>query len=84
MPHTMAHTWYCVHRPPTIVVVWRDRVVGMVSHLDTVYPREQLQRDRFAWQDDSASTDRLLGPGTMDIKGGTILICMILDALPRS
>ena len=83
-------------------------VVGMVSHLDTVYPREQLQRDHFAWQDDSASTDRLLGPGTMDIKvrtaattaillsasrarhdcwrlsarqGGTVLICMILDAL---
>eukprot|EP01050_Picozoa_sp_SAG11_P028686 SAG11_NODE_7769_length_1098_cov_1.981982_1_plen_314_part_10 len=56
-------------------------VVGMVSHLDTVYPRDQLERDGFRWQDESASTDRVLGPGTMDIKGGTVLICMILDAL---
>jgi acetylornithine deacetylase/succinyl-diaminopimelate desuccinylase-like protein len=59
----------------------RRPVVGMVSHLDTVYPREQLERDGFHWQDRSDSSDRVLGPGTMDIKGGTVLICMVLDAL---
>jgi len=46
--------------------------VVLVSHLDTVYP------ENFGWREEG---DRIYGPGVCDIKGGTILLWMILRAL---
>lgn len=54
--------------------------VGLVSHLDTVYPEEEEERHDFRWREDG---DRIYGPGTVDIKGGTVVIFMVLDALRR-
>ncbi len=52
--------------------------VALISHLDTVYPVEEEVRNRFAWRREG---DRIYGPGTNDIKGGTALIHMTLAAL---
>lgn len=52
--------------------------VGLVSHLDTVYPPEEEELHDFAWRPEG---DRLFGPGTVDIKGGTVVAYMMLDAL---
>ncbi len=54
--------------------------IGFVSHLDTVFsPEEEVEND-FNWKIDG---DRIYGPGTNDIKGGTLVIYMILDALNK-
>ncbi|VAW43180.1 carboxypeptidase G2 [hydrothermal vent metagenome] len=52
--------------------------IGFVSHLDTVFPAEEEDRNNFHWREEG---DRIYGPGTVDIKGGTVLIYMMLDAL---
>jgi glutamate carboxypeptidase len=55
-------------------------IIGCVSHLDTVFsPDEEIKND-FNWK---ISGDKIYGPGTNDIKGGTLVIYMILDALNR-
>ncbi len=52
--------------------------VALVSHLDTVFtPEEELLND-FIWREEG---DRIYGPGTVDIKGGTVVVYMILEAL---
>ncbi len=52
--------------------------VGLVSHLDTVFPEaEEIQND-FRWR---VEGDRIYGPGILDIKGGTVMIYMVLSAL---
>lgn len=59
---------------------WLDGAptVALISHLDTVYPVEEEVRNHFAWRRDG---DRIYGPGTNDIKGGTVLIHQTLAAL---
>ena len=57
------------HIPPTI---------GLVSHLDTVYPAAEESENDFYWR---PSGQRIYGPGTYDIKGGTVTILMMLSAL---
>ncbi len=52
--------------------------VGMVSHLDTVYSSEEEQLHGFTWRPEGK---RIYGPGTVDIKGGTVMMYMVLDAL---
>ncbi|MEM7033095.1 MAG: M20/M25/M40 family metallo-hydrolase [Chloroflexota bacterium] len=52
--------------------------IGLVSHLDTVFPPEEEIRNSFSWREDG---DKIYGPGTVDIKGGTVMIYMILDVL---
>lgn len=52
--------------------------VALVSHLDTVYSPEEERRHDFVWREDG---DRIYGPGTVDIKGGTVVAYMMLDAL---
>ncbi len=52
--------------------------IGLVSHLDTVFPAHEEERNNFHWRPEG---NRIYGPGTVDIKGGTILIYMMLDAL---
>ena len=52
--------------------------VAMVSHLDTVFPPEEEQRNNFHWLPEG---DRIYGPGTQDIKGGTVMMWLVLRAL---
>ena len=52
--------------------------VALISHLDTVYPVAEEVRNAFAWRHEG---DRIHGPGTNDIKGGTVLIHQTLTAL---
>lgn len=56
------------------------RKIGLVAHLDTVFPPEDEIENDFHWRIEG---DRLYGPGTVDIKGGTLGIYMLLDALQR-
>jgi glutamate carboxypeptidase len=52
--------------------------IALVSHLDTVYPAEDERINDFAWRQEG---DRIYGPGTVDIKGGTLVMLMTLQAL---
>jgi glutamate carboxypeptidase len=54
------------------------RTIGLVSHLDTVFTVTEERQNNFSWR---VEGDRLYGPGTVDIKGGTVLIYMVLDTL---
>ncbi len=59
----------------------KDRpTLALVSHLDTVFPTEEELLNQFHWR---VEGDRIFGPGTVDIKGGTVLIFMILEALQK-
>ncbi len=49
--------------------------IALLSHLDTVYPPEEEIRNHFRWE---VIGDRIYGPGTNDIKGGTALIWLTL------
>lgn len=55
-----------------------NRAVAMISHLDTVFPPEEEARNDFRWRPEG---DRIYGPGTHDIKGGTVMMWLVLDAL---
>ncbi len=56
----------------------RSKSIALVSHLDTVFsPEEEIKND-FAWR---RIEDRIYGPGATDIKGGTVMIYMILEAI---
>ncbi len=52
--------------------------IGLISHLDTVFPELEEQANDFHFR---IAGDRIYGPGTVDIKGGTVLIYMLLDGL---
>jgi glutamate carboxypeptidase len=54
--------------------------VLMVTHLDTVFPEEEEIRNRFQWEE-APRENRIYGPGTVDIKGGTMLMWMLLHAV---
>ncbi len=55
-----------------------ERSVLMISHLDTVFPPEEEARNQFRWQPEG---DRIFGPGTHDIKGGTAMMWLVLESL---
>jgi glutamate carboxypeptidase len=55
-----------------------DRSIAMISHLDTVFPPEEEARNNFHWL---VEGDRAFGPGTHDIKGGTVMMWLVLKAL---
>ncbi len=55
-----------------------DSKIGLISHLDTVFPPEEEVRHDFHWR---VEGERIYGPGTVDIKGGTVMIYMILAGL---
>ena len=55
-----------------------SRNIAMISHLDTVFPPEEEFRNQFRWQPDG---DLIFGPGTVDIKGGTVMIWLVLSAM---
>ena len=52
--------------------------IGLISHLDTVFSAEEEHRHNFVWREVG---DRIYGPGTVDIKGGTVVAYMMLDAI---
>jgi glutamate carboxypeptidase len=52
--------------------------LALVSHLDTVFPPEEEARNNFVWQ---VEGDRIFGPGTHDIKGGSVMMWLVLTAL---
>ena len=52
--------------------------IAMFSHLDTVFPPEEEARNNFRWL---LEGDRIYGPGTHDIKGGTAMMWLVLHAL---
>jgi len=54
------------------------RSIALVSHLDTVFPPEEEARNNFHWLPEG---NRIYGPGTHDIKGGTIMMWLVLSAL---
>ncbi len=56
-------------------------VIGCVSHLDTVFSPEEEERNKFRWR---VEGDRIYGPGTEDIKGGTVVMLMTLEALKHA
>jgi glutamate carboxypeptidase len=54
------------------------RKIGLISHLDTVYTEEEEAANDFSWRREG---NKIYGPGTIDIKGGTLMILMLLEAL---
>jgi len=54
--------------------------IVLVTHLDTVFPPEEEARNDFHWQP-APDEGRIYGPGTVDIKGGTALIWLMLTAM---
>ena len=52
--------------------------ITLVSHLDTVYSEAEEAAHEFHWRPEGKI---IYGPGTVDIKGGTVLIYMLLDGL---
>jgi glutamate carboxypeptidase len=59
----------------------REGTIGCVSHLDTVFSPEEEERNGFKWRVDG---DRIYGPGTEDVKGGTVVMLMTLEALSHA
>ncbi len=55
-----------------------DIRIGCVSHLDTVFTEEEEHENDFSFR---VEGDRVYGPGTVDIKGGTLVMLMMLEAL---
>jgi glutamate carboxypeptidase len=54
------------------------RNIALVSHLDTVFPPQEEERNDFRWL---VEGDRIFGPGTHDIKGGTVMMWLVLKTL---
>lgn len=52
--------------------------VALIAHLDTVFPPEEELANGFQWQ---VEGDRAYGPGTLDIKGGTVMMWLVLTTL---
>ena len=57
-----------------------SKKIGLITHLDTVFPREEEITNNFTWRIEG---DRIYGPGTNDIKGGTVMILMVLEGLAK-
>lgn len=53
------------------------KIIGLISHLDTVFTPEEEAANDFTWR---VEGDRIYGPGTNDIKGGTVSILMVMEA----
>lgn len=56
----------------------RPEQIAMISHLDTVFSPEEEVANHFTWR---VEGERAYGPGTVDIKGGTLMILMVLECL---
>ena len=58
----------------------RKRSLSLVSHLDTVFSSEEEETNEFFFRQ---VDERIYGPGTVDIKGGTVMAYIVLDAIQR-
>ena len=56
----------------------KKKPLVLVTHLDTVFPPEEELKNNFRWHPEG---ERIYGPGTVDIKGGTMLIWLMLRVL---
>lgn len=54
--------------------------IVLVTHSDTVFPPDEEQRNDFKW-DERPNEGRIYGPGSVDNKGGTALIWLMLQIL---
>ena len=54
--------------------------IVLVTHSDTVFPPEEELQNNFKW-DERSEEGRIYGPGTVDNKGGTALIWLMLQML---
>ncbi len=54
--------------------------IALISHLDTVFSPEEENKNNFHFR---MVGKRAYGPGTVDIKGGSVMILMIMDAIYR-
>ncbi len=54
--------------------------IALISHLDTVYTSEEERENDFLWEEANGC---IYGPGTYDIKGGTIMMLMVLSAIKK-
>lgn len=54
------------------------RPIVLVTHLDTVFPPEEEVANDFYWKPEG---NRIYGPGTVDNKGGTALIWLMLNVM---
>jgi glutamate carboxypeptidase len=52
--------------------------MALIAHLDTVFPPEEEALNDFRWR---VLDERAYGPGTVDIKGGIVMIYIVLEAL---
>lgn len=66
------------HGPHLFLRKGHGTPVVLVTHLDTVFPAEEEQRHDFHWHEEGG---RIYGPGTVDIKGGTALIWLMLRVM---
>lgn len=57
--------------------------VLLVTHLDTVFPPEEEESQDFHWRPEPGE-GRIYGPGTVDIKGGTALIWLMLQGIRQA
>ena len=57
-----------------------SKSIALISHLDTVFPPEEEARNNFHWLREG---DRIFGPGTHDIKGGSVMMWQVLSALQK-
>jgi len=55
--------------------------IVLVSHLDTVYSSEEEEANEFRWREEAG---RIYGPGVIDIKGGIVMIHLVLRVLAES
>ncbi|MGB9669082.1 MAG: M20/M25/M40 family metallo-hydrolase, partial [Anaerolineales bacterium] len=54
--------------------------VALISHLDTVFSPEEEETHHFHWR---VENNRIFGPGTIDIKGGTLMMLIVLEVLQK-
>ncbi len=54
--------------------------IVLVTHLDTVFPPEEELANDFRWQPDGR---RIYGPGTVDNKGGTAMIWLMIKVMQQ-
>jgi glutamate carboxypeptidase len=75
-PANPAHGPHLVLRRPAVPS--GAPTIALISHHDTVFPVDEERRNDFAWRREG---NRIYGPGTNDIKGGTAGIFLLLHAL---
>lgn len=54
--------------------------IALVAHLDTVFSPEEERVNDFIFRQEA---DKIYGPGTVDIKGGTVMAFIVLDAIQK-